>query len=1073
MIRRSNAAAMLLCALLAVAAGFVPAAAQGVVTGAISGRVTTDEGAPLAGAQITVRNPSTGLTRTVVTREDGRYLVPSLPVGGPYTVAARTVGRTPQERSGFQVSLGQDLRVDFTLAEAAVVLEAITVTGETNPLLSPSTQGIGTFISEETIERLPTLNRNFTDFVRAAPQVSQTGPGLSGGGVNNRFNNIQIDGASENDLFGLGTTGQPGGQAAGKSIAIESVKEYQILLSPYDVRQGNFAGLLVNAVTKSGTNDFTGSIYYYTRNQDLTREQSYINDFEQTQYGFSLGGPIIRDRLHFFVNPEWQERTTPAGGPFFGQSNEGTTPIAVTQAQVDQFKQILTSYGIEPGHERQVNNNNPLTNIFARLDLQLPELNSRLVLRHNYGRAEDDNFSRSASLFNLSSNGYYFESTKNSTVGQLFTTISPTLYNELIVGYSTIRDSRTPSVLAPSIRVEAGSQDLIAGGEQFSQGNTLDQDIFEFTNNLSWQRGAHRIDIGTKNEFYHIDNFFAESAFGVWEFASLSAFQAGTATSYRLAANGRNPAEPIPHAEFSAAQYGLYIQDFWEPSDRFSLTFGLRGDMPVLFDNPPYTAVVDSVYGRRTDNVPSGNIQFSPRVGFNWDIAGDNTTQLRGGMGVFVGRPAFVMVGNAYQNDGTGVAFLTCGGTTGRAVPAFNPNPDNQPTACATGGGLGSGIIGAVNLLDDDFKFPASFRASLAFDRELPGGWVASLEGLYTRAVDQYFYNDLNLRNRDGIAVDRFGRTMFGTIPTSGVPPFASFKVDNRFNEVIEVTNQNEDYAYNLSAGLQRTFSDRLQVSAFYTHSRARDVISATSSRAISNYRFGRVLYGPHSDRGLGISSFDQPHKITVSAIYNHPWSRGFLTSLSMLYTGRSGDPFTYVYGGSSGRGDLNADGLQGNDAIYVPLDANDPNEIRFQAVTISGTTYTPAQQAAAFEEFIQSSNCLREHRGRILERNTCRNGWLNFVDVSLRQTIPTIRGHGLSLQLDVFNFLNFINEDWGQVRSASGLSTLNLVTHRAMSSADPATAVPIVDFNPQFVQFDTNSLGSNYQIQLSARYDF
>lgn len=1070
--RRTHAAAALLWALLAFVGLPGSAQAQGVVTGAISGRVTSPEGEGLAGAQVTIRNGSIGLTRNVVTDQEGRYRVGSLPVGGPYTVSASTVGRSAAQRTGLNVALGQDLRVDITLAEAAVVLEAITVAGEANPILSPTSQGLATNISEQAVERLPTLNRNFTDFVRLAPQVSQTGPGLSGGGVNNRFNNIQIDGASENDLFGLGTTGQPGGQAGGKSISIEAVKEYQILLSPYDVRQGNFAGLLVNAVTKSGTNDFDGSVYYYTRNQDLTREQPYINDYEQTQYGFSVGGPIIRDRLHFFINPEWQERSTPAGGPFFGQSNEGTTPIAVTQAQVDEFRQILSGYGIEGGTEGQINNDNPLTNFFGRLDLQLPELNSRMVLRHNYGRAEEDNFSRSAGLFNLSSNGYFFESTKNSTVAQLFTTFSPTVYNELIVGYSTIRDSRTPNVLAPSVRVEVGSQDLIAGGEQFSQGNTLDQDIFEITNNLSWQLGEHRVDIGTKNEFYHLDNFFAESAFGVYEFSSLANFRAGTPSSYRLAANGRNPNDPIPHAEFSAAQYGAYIQDFWEPSDRFSLTFGLRADMPVLFDEPAFTQLVQDVFNRNTSEVPSGNIQWSPRVGFNLDLSGDNTTQVRGGAGVFVGRPAFVMVGNAFQNDGTGVAFLTCGGTTGRPSPTFVADPDNQPRACGNGVGLGSGIVGAVNLLDDDFQFPSSFRSSLAFDHELPGGWVASLEGLYTRAVAQYFYKDLNLANPQGIATDRFGRTLFGSIPASGVPA-ATFKVDNRFNEVIEVTNQNEDWAYNLSAGLHRRFDNGFELSAFYTYSKARDVISATSSRAISNYRFGRVLSGPHTDRGVGISSFDQPHKITLSTIYNRPWGRGFLTSLSVLYTGRSGDPFTYVYGGSSGRGDLNADGLQGNDAIYVPLNAADPNEIRFQAVTISGTTYTPAEQAAAFEQFIESSDCLREHRGRILERNTCRNGWVNFVDVSLRQTIPTLRGQGFSVQLDVFNFLNFVNEDWGQVRSASGLSTLNLVTHRAMSSADPATAVPVVDFNPTFVQFDTNSLGSNYQIQLSARYDF
>ncbi|MBB4635326.1 TonB-dependent receptor [Longimicrobium terrae] len=1067
---RWRKATLLLCALVLSLALPGTAAAQ-TVTGAISGRVTSAEGEGIAGAQITIRNQSIGLTRNVVTREDGRYRVPSLPVGGPYTVGVSTIGRASQTRANLNLALGQDLRVDFELVSQTLVLEGVTVSAQRNAILSPANKGLNTAISDTAIQRLPSLNRNFTDFVRLAPQVSQTGPGLSGGGVNNRFNNIQIDGASENDLFGLGTSGQPGGQAGGKSISVESVKEYQILLSPFDVRQGNFAGLLVNAVTKSGTNDFSGSAYYYTRNQDLAREQPYITDFEQTQYGFSLGGPIIRDRLHFFINPEWQDRSTPAGGPYFGQDTAGAVPVLVTREQITEFQDILRGYGIEPGTEFQVNNDNPLNNFFGRLDLQLPELNSRVVLRHNYGRAEDDNFSRSNSQFRLGSNGYFFESTKNATVGQIFTTFSPSLYNEFIVGYNTIRDSRTPNSMFPQIQIDVGTQDLFAGGEASSQGNTLDQDIFEFTDNLSWQRGAHRIDFGTKNEFYHIDNFFAANSFGSYVFADLAAFRAGTPRDYTLAANAADPSADLPHAVFDAAQYGFYVQDQWEPSSRFSLTAGIRADIPHLRDKPLFTQIVADTFGRRTDEVPSGNVQWSPRIGFNWNLSEASTSQIRGGVGVFVGRPAFVLIGNAFQNNGTGIATLTCGGNTGRGAPRFNPDPEAQPTSCATGGGLASGIIGNVNLLDEDLRFPSTFRGSLSFDQQLPGGFVGTFQALYTHAVEQLFYEDLNLKNREGMGVDRFGRTYFGAVAANGVA--TPVRVSTKFNEVINVTNQNKDYSYNLTAGLQRRFANSLELNAFYTYSKARDVISATNSTAGSQYRFGRTLYGPQTSRDLGISSFDQPHKINLSTVYNFSW-RKFPTSLSMIYTGRSGDRYTYVYGGSGGRGDLNADGYQGNDAIYVPKDARDASEIRFQNLSSGGVTYVPAQQAQAFESFIQGSECLREHRGQILERNACANPWVNFVDVSLRQSVPTFNGQTLSFELGVFNFLNLLNREWGQQRTTATLSTVNLLTHQAQSSADPATAVPIVQFAPTTAQFTTQSLtGSNYQIQLSARYSF
>lgn len=1076
-----TAASLLWALLLAVLA---PGAlhAQGVTTGAISGTVTDENGQGITGIQIVATNRSTGQTARTVTRDGGRYSVQGLEVGGPYSVSASGLGRAAQTQQGFSLALGQNLRVDFQLGTQAVALEGLTVEAEANPLLSPSNKGAATLISDSAVARLPTLNRNFTDFVKLAPQVSNpSSGGLSGGGVNGRFNNIQIDGASENDLFGLGSTGQPGGQARGKSIAVESVKEYQVLLSPFDVRQGNFAGLLVNAVTKSGTNDFDGSLYYYTRNEGLARSQPYIADFEQTQYGFSLGGPIIRDRLHFFINPEIQARTTPVSGPYLGQPASSQTPLPVSQADVESFQQILQGYGIEAGTAAQDENTNPLRNFFGRIDLQLPEWGSRLVLRHNYGRAEDDNFSRestsSTPVFTLGSNAYYFESTKNSTVGQFFTTWGSGASNELFVGYNTIRDRRTPESLAPQITVNVrnpngGFAQLRAGAEQFSQDNELDQDVFEVTDNFSFPLGAHTLTIGSKNEFYTIRNLFAESSYGVYTFLSLDSLRNGLVDTYRVAAPLRAGETEIPAAEFKAAQFSLYLQDNWQPSDRFSMTAGLRADIPVLRDEPLYTPVVDSIYGRRTDQVPSGQIQWSPRVGFNWDVTGDARNQLRGGVGVYVGRPPFVLLGNAFQNDGSGLGILNCSTSSsapGRA-PGFVANIEEQPTSCANGQGLANGVVGPVNLLDEDLKFPSTFRASLGFDRELPFGIVGSLEALYTRGIEGFFYIDRNLVGPQG--TDARGRVLYGTIATSGVS--SANVISRRFSEVVDVVNQGEDYAYNLTAGLQKRFDEGFEGRVSYTYSRARDVISATSSRAISNYRFGRTLSGLHTDRNTGISSFDLPHKIVAAGTYTFPWER-FATSLSLIYTGQSGEPFTYVYGGSGGRGDLNADGLQGNDPIYIPTSATDGTQIQFRDIAASGgnPAITAADQAAAFERYINDNECLDEQRGKIMQRNTCRNGWTNFLDLSLRQSVPTIRGQSFSFEVGVFNFLNLLNEDWGQNRTFSGLSTRNLLTHVGQSTANAQTAQGIYQFTPNTRAFDTQGLSSNYQIQLSVRYAF
>ncbi|MDQ3698563.1 MAG: carboxypeptidase regulatory-like domain-containing protein [Gemmatimonadota bacterium] len=1065
-------AAALLAALLSGAQLSLPA--QGVTTGAVTGLVTDEGGQPVENAQIQVINRSTGYSTGAVTRNDGRYFIQGLEVGGPYTVNVRILGFIPQTRDDLRIALSQAQSVDFQLVRQATQLAAVTVEGDANAIFSSSRQGVQTVVTDSALRRLPTLNRNFTDFVVTAPQVSTTGPGLSGGGVNNRYNNIQIDGASENDVFGLGSTGQPGGQAGGKSIPLEAVKEYQVLLSPFDVRQGGFTGLLVNAVTQNGTNNFRGTAFYTRRDQSLAREQDFIREFDHAQYGFSLGGPIIRDRLHFFVAPEIQRRESPAAGPFLGSVDPTTQPDA-TDADIARFTSLLEGYGIEPGSAGSFTIENPLINAFGRMDLALPEWNSRLVLRHNFGQAEDDNFSRSTSTFSLASNGYFFESEKNATVGQFFTNFANGASNELIVGFNRIRDSRTPFSRSPQISVRAprksgtGTITLRAGSEQFSHANELDQDVFEIQNNVTFPIGTHRITVGTKNEFYKIRNLFAESAFGVYSFASLDSLEAGNPGSYRLSVDLGNGIE----ANFRAAQYGVYAQDVWQASENLSLTFGLRLDVPVLRDKPRFTPVVDSIYGRQTDQVPSGNLHFSPRLGFNLDLSGETRRQLRGGLGVFVGRPAFVWIGNAFQNSGSNLGFLNCGGSRdpGRA-PAFSPSSDNQPQACihrTTGQpvGVAQGVVGPVNLLSEDLMFPQTLRGSLGFDQELPGGVIATVEGLYTRGLNNFFYINRNLVGPRG--TDRNGRVVYGdTIRTTGAP--VPSLVSSRFSEVIDVENQSEDYSFNITGQLQKQFTGGFDLRAAYTFSRARDVQSLTSSRAISNWRFGRTLAGDHLSQDAGISSFDQPHKVTLAGTYTFPW-RTWATDLSVIYLGQSGEPFNYIYGrgAASGSGDLNADGVQGNDLIYVPSDASDPTEILF-----AGDPGEILAQQAAFESFINNSDCLREQRGSILERNSCRTPWQNIVNLSLRQSLPSFRGNTLTAQLDVFNFLNLLDKEWGLREFApGGFAQVEALSHEGQTPGGLTSSQGLFGFDLDEDQFQSDNLSSNYQLQLSLRYSF
>ena len=952
-----------------------PAIAQGTTTGGAAGTVTDEGGTAVEGAQVEVLNNSTGARVLSTTRANGLYSVSGLEVGGPYSVLVRRIGFQPARRDNITVSLGVTSRADFRLAAQATTLEAVSVRGVAdNAVISPTKTGVSTSVSDSALRRLPSLNRNFTDFVTLTPQVSTTlsNGGLSGGGINNRFNQIQIDGTSETDLFGLGSTGQPGGQAGGKSIGIESVKEYQILLSPFDVRQGNFAGLLVNAVTKSGTNDAHGSAYFYGRNQSFTRSQPYINQFKQSQYGFSLGGPIVKDRIFFFVNPEFQQQNSPADGLYLG-----ATGSSLTQATVDRFNSLLTGYGIPTGSAGQVQNTNPLTNIFGRLDFHLP-WNSTLVLRDNYGKATQDNFSRDASgslpSFPLSSNGYKFRSKKNNVGAQFRTNFASGAYNEILASYTAIRDIRAPNVSAPQITVTvAGQASLVAGSERFSHANALDQDISELTDNFTFPVASHSFTIGATGTMYKVRNLFAQSRLGVWNFQSLDSLQNGIASQYIVGV----PQVGDGAVRFKAQTFAGYAEDIWRTSNNFTLTYGIRLDVPRFNTRPPTNPEVLADFGRNTNDIPSGHIQFSPRVGFNWDVTGDERNQLRGGIGSFTGHPAYVWLSNAFQNSGfSGVNLLTCNGPAD-AIPAFNAaNIQNPPPACGT---KTAAAGSEIDLLSPDLRFPQELRASLGYDKDIGHSLIATFEGLYSHAIYAPFYQNIALAGPQG--VDRNGRVMYGPIPFR-----PALKVAAR-NTVLDISNSNKDHAANFTMGLQRRFQDNWSGSVFYTYSQVRDVQSLTSSTAFSNYRFGRRWAGNEADQTLGRSDFDQPHRFVAQGTYTFPTH----TDLSLVYIGGSGTPYDYMYSS-----DLNGDGVSLNDPIYIPKSALDPNEIQFKDITNPGGTISAATQAQAFEDFIKGTPCLNDNRGHIIPRDACRAPWSNLVNLSLRQSLPTRSGQNV-----------------------------------------------------------------------------
>jgi len=1068
--------------------------AQGVTTGAVAGTVTDSAGSPISGVQIRIQNTQSGFTVGGLSNEAGRYLVQNLEVGGPYTVTARRIGFRPVTRTGQYVPLSQTLRLDFVLGQQAAQLSGVTVLATTSQDFSPTATGTKTSVSDTVISRLPTLSRNLTDFIKLTPQVSQSGPGYSGGGMSNRMNNVQIDGATERDVFGLGSTGQPGAEVNSKSVSIEAVKEFQVLLAPFDVRQGNFGGLLLNAVTKSGTNEFHGTAFYAYRNEQFGADTSILRatPFNRAQYAFTLGGPIVKDKLQFFIAPEFTRENTPVTGPYFNQPAGRTTQFPVDPADLSRFESIMKQLGLTnigtPGY---ANIPNPLNNFFGRLDYQYNDVH-RAVLRFNYSdgerlRQQND---RSATRAVYSSNFHNFRNVKIAPVLQIFSNFKSGASNELFLGYNKWYNRRDPASPYPQITINTGgvvgpngNAGILAGADQFSQGNQLDTKTFELTENYTFRPfGTHTVTIGTRNEYVGLRNLFTQSSYGVWSFRNLDSLAAGNANSFRKAiilANGGN-------VYFSALQDAFYAQDQWQVTPRFSLSGGLRFDLSNFLKDVAYNAAIDSAYGRKTNDVPKRSLQFSPRLGFNWDVTGTQTNQIRGGVGLFVGTPPYVWLENAYVNSGNIITFLNCNtnGSTAPA-PAFQLDPTSI-TSCANG--QGTRPIGDVNFLSKDLKFPQPLRATLAYDRRLPWNLVATVEGLYSKTLNQLFFVGKNLQGPQGTG--QGGRVLYITQVNPGngsrtllIP--ASVQANGgtaRFSTAVDLQNQSRDYSYSLTAQVRKRYSNNWEAMLAYTYSRAWDVQSFTSSTHISNWQFGRTLAGAQEDPYTSISLFDQPHKIVGNVTYTANWLKKLSTDLTLFYQGVSGSPHDYIYGGFGGAGDLNGDGVQGNDLLYVPTDATNPAEIQFRDITRrqgNQTTVvaTAAQQAQQFEQFIRSSDCLSRNRGGILPRNSCRLPFSNQFDLGVRQNLPVIRGQRLAVQFDVFNVGNLLNRKWGQqqVSSLSSFNNIPLVTHVGYSSADPKTAVPIVQFTPpRGGEYVPGAFASNFwRTQLSVRYSF
>lgn len=1051
--------------------------AQGITTASLNGTVKDQKGEPLVGANVVAVHEPSGSTFGAASRSDGRFNIPGVRVGGPYTVTVSYIGYKTDKQENVFLSLGQDLRINFIMTEEAVELGEIVTVAERDAVLSASRTGTITNVSTAAIERLPTITRTIQDFTRLSPLVvtpttenSDNIGGMSVAGKNNRSNNFQVDGAVLDDAFGLAESGTPGGQANLQPISLDAIQEFQVSIAPYDVRQGNFAGGLINAITRSGDNHFRGSAYFFGRNEDFVGDVEVFNpttqqtesrkfaDFEDYQGGFRFSGPLIQNKLFFFINGEVRRRDEPIQVGINDPSQPINFPVPADSIQrvIDIARNYGQPFGFDPGGFDPFTAETNDEKVFVRLDYNLSNKH-RLTLRHNYVDGDlDRGIIRSSSLFTLESVQYDFVSETNSSVLQLNSTLGSSIANEARVSYTRIRDKRVPlSNPFPFVEVDLGPADVRLGTENFSQANALDQDVVEITNNLLYFRGNHTFTFGTHNEFISFDNLFIRNLYGRYEFDSINEFAAGTPSRYEVSIS-QDPNNPLPRAKWNYTQYGVYAGDEWKVTPKLNLTLGLRLDVPVFPDNPANNPTFAAAFpGLSTSDVPTGNLLWSPRFGFNYDATGDRTTQIRGGAGIFAGAPPGVWLSNQYSNTGTEFFRFDVRGAAAAAT-GFTPDPFNQPA------GATPIATTEINITDPDFKFPQVLRTNLAVDRQLPLGLVGTLEFLYSKDINEILYKDINLGFAANpgapISTAPDGRASF-IDPATG----RTARISSAFTNVIVLDNTNDGYQWNLTAQVQKQLNRgpfaNLFGSLAYTFMQAKDVNSGRSSQAISNWRFNEVE-GNSNNPPSRTADFEIKHRIIGSLSYQFKYGKGFGTTISAFYEGRSGRPFSYVY-----NGDANGDGQFSNDMIYVPASAD-------EVIVTSGTF-------EAIETFIQSDEALRSHRGQILPRNSAREPWVNRMDLRIAQQIPSIRGQNFELTLDILNFLNLLNNDWGEQRFV----LFQAPTVFNFSGYDAATGKPRIALRTGDTNNDgtidrddvltLDNLASRWQIQLGVRYSF
>ncbi len=1056
----------------------------------LSGKIFDELKLPMPGVNVQITYLPLKKTSATVTNEKGSFYVPNLSPGGPYSIKISFIGYKAESRDIPSLSLGANTEISVQMQTEDTEIKAVEVVGRSR------VRNEGTIIKSTQLQLLPSTSHSLQDFTRMTPESNNN----AYAGTNFRYNNVTLDGAVNNDAVGFsnsaggvsggGQSGTAGSGSRSNPYSIDYIEQVQVQISPFDIKQGNFTGGSINAVTKSGTNDFKGDLYTFTKQnwmvgKDPVTGKKMPDSFYDRMLGFSISGAIKQNKLFYFLNAEQTRKQDPS---FYSAGDPGS-PLSVADAQAIT-NQMKTKYNYDPGSYTEYNLQSNSNKLFGRFDYVINERNS-LMVRAIYTHGWGGNLERSSTNFQFGSSDFTQHTKNLSIIAQLKSTFANNLYNDMMLSSINVHDYRDfPQPIAPFIDIASGK--IYLGTWREASVYTTRQKTFEFTDNLTCIKGFNTFTLGTHNEFYKIDYGFLNSYNGRWEYSSISNFLADKPnrirSTYALDNSMNNVsylnAHPDQIASFNVNFTSLYLQDEIN-LDKLKLSPGIRFDYQFVGKQPGLDPAINQIRdvhsGNTYTNTPFkdlknqvfGNLVISPRIGFSYDLNGDKSIIVRGGTGIFAGRIPMAWVGYAYTFPGTKFANIDVKPSGTKAVVPLVMDPNQLKSTIEGTFGSSSSNTREVDVVDNNFKMPQVWRSNLAVDINFHHGYKLTLEGLYTKVIDDVMFQNINVKDS---AV-----TYLPSGPTLS-PIYKGGKNSTAYSNIYMLTNTHEGYRYNYTIKFSKAFEKRGKFSGFfnlaYTYGMSKDVSNGIRNSWQSNFEVNPAITPNNPE--VAYSNFDLRNRIVTSWFLNIDWNEKQKTSVGIFHSSQSGSPYTATYSTSP-----NPYGNSSNaNLIYIPKNAS---ELIFADLTTStGAIYTATAQSKDFNDFVDNDKYLSTRRGQYAERNGLRTPWNHFMDMQITHEIKFQIGQrkqSVQLIATMFNVLNLLSNDWGKVRFVTNVNNYNVPMLGFAADANKVAPggtgyIPTYNFmkypdNNNSQYYTVDPINSRWQLQFGLKYNF